>query len=50
MLAALEHIAGEGFMRKEDLGMFIVVDSVDEVMDAIKNAPNEKFDPTTKWI
>ena len=50
MLAALEHIAGEGFMRKEDLGMFIVVDSVDEVIEAIKNAPNEKFDPTTKWI
>jgi uncharacterized protein (TIGR00730 family) len=50
MLEAITHIADEGFMRKEDLGMFIFVESVDDVPEAIKNAPIEKFDPTTKWI
>lgn len=50
MLEAIKHIAGEGFMRDEDLGLFVSVDSVEDVPDAIKNAPTEKFDPTTKWI
>jgi uncharacterized protein (TIGR00730 family) len=50
MLEAIKHIAGEGFMRDDDLNMFVVVDSVDGVPNAIKNAPTEKFDPTTKWI
>lgn len=50
MLEAIKHIAGEGFMREDDLNMFVVVDSVEGVPAAIKNAPTEKFDPTTKWI
>jgi hypothetical protein len=50
MLDAVKHIAGEGFMRQEDLDLFIVVDQVEDVPSAIKNAPTEKFDPTTKWI
>jgi len=50
MLEAVQHIAGEGFMREDDLKMFVTVDSVDEVATALKNAPLEKFDPTTKWI
>ena len=50
MLDATQNIANEGFMRQEDLTMFTVVQSVDEVPEALKNAPSEKFDPTTKWI
>jgi uncharacterized protein (TIGR00730 family) len=50
MLEAVRHIASEGFMREEDLNMFVVVESVDDVPGALKNAPVEKFDPTTKWI
>ena len=50
MLASLQNIADEGFMRQEDLTMFIVVDDVSEVPEVLKNAPSEKFDPTTKWI
>lgn len=50
MLDAVKHIAGEGFMRDEDLDLFMVVDRVEDVPEAIKNAPVEKFDPTTKWI
>ena len=50
MLDATQNIANEGFMRQEDLTMFTVVQRVDEVPEALKNAPSEKFDPTTKWI
>ena len=50
LLAAVQNIADEGFMRQDDLKMFIVVDDVSEVPEALKNAPSEKFDPTTKWI
>jgi len=50
LLACIDNIASVGFMREEDKGLFVVVDSVDDVAEAIKNAPNEKFDPSTKWI
>lgn len=50
LIELLTNIAGEGFMRQEDLGLFEVVDSLDQIVDTLKNAPNEKFDPTTKWI
>jgi uncharacterized protein (TIGR00730 family) len=50
LLEAVQNIADEGFMRQEDIKMFIVVDDVGEVAQALKNAPSEKFDPTTKWI
>ena len=50
LLETVENIAKEGFMREEDLKLFITVDSVDAVPEALKSAPTEKFDPTTKWI
>ncbi|HPD82339.1 MAG: TIGR00730 family Rossman fold protein [Alphaproteobacteria bacterium] len=50
LLETINHIAGESFMRKEDKGLFVSVDRVEDVAAAIKNAPTEKFDPTTKWI
>lgn len=50
MIAAIQHIADSGFMRQEDFGMFQVVDSVEAVPAALKNAPHERFDPSTKWI
>ncbi|HPF78305.1 MAG TPA: TIGR00730 family Rossman fold protein [Alphaproteobacteria bacterium] len=50
MIEAISNIANEGFMRKDDLGLFLVVDSVEEVVGAIQNAPVEQFDPATKWI
>lgn len=45
-----QSLADAGFMRQEDMGLFTVVDSVEDVPQALKDAPNEKFDPTTKWI
>jgi uncharacterized protein (TIGR00730 family) len=50
MLDAIAHIADEKFMREEDLKMFEVVDSVDQVAGALEKAPHERFDPSTKWI
>jgi uncharacterized protein (TIGR00730 family) len=50
MIEAIRHIAAEKFMREEDLGMFQVVDTVEEVADALRRAPLERFDPSTKWI
>ena len=50
LLETVENIAKEGFMREEDLKLFITVDSVNAVPEALKSAPTEKFDPTTKWI
>ena len=43
-------LASAGFMREGDLGLYQVVDSVEDVPHALKTAPKEKFDPTTKWI
>jgi uncharacterized protein (TIGR00730 family) len=50
MLEAIRHIAHEKFMRDEDFGMFQVVDTVADVPAALSNAPQERFDPSTKWI
>ena len=50
MLAAVKYIADQGFMRQDDLNLFVEVQDVKDVPQAIKNAPSEKFDPTTKWI
>lgn len=50
LLSAIDGIADSGFMRPEDKDLFVVVNEVSEVPNAIKSAPKEKFDPTTKWI
>ena len=50
MLKLVRHIASQGFMRENDLNLFVEVKDVQQVAEAIKNAPSEKFDPTTKWI
>lgn len=50
LLQAVQGIADAGFMRQDDMKMFVEVKTVEEVPEALKNAPSEKFDPTTKWI
>jgi len=50
MLDAISHIADEKFMREEDLKMFDVVQSIDQVANTLEKAPHERFDPSTKWI
>jgi uncharacterized protein (TIGR00730 family) len=50
MVEAIKFIADQKFMRDEDLRMFQVVDTVADVAEALTNAPQERFDPSTKWI
>lgn len=50
LIKAIDNIADAGFMRPEDKGLFVVVDTVEDVPEALKTAPNAKFDPQTKWI
>lgn len=50
MIEAIRYIADEKFMRNEDMSMFQVVDTVAQVPAALNNAPQERFDPSTKWI
>lgn len=50
MVEAIKYIADQKFMRDEDLRMFQVVNTVAEVPSALLNSPQERFDPSTKWI
>ncbi|MFA5592956.1 MAG: TIGR00730 family Rossman fold protein [Micavibrio sp.] len=50
LIDGIRHIAEVGFMRLDDMGLFQVVNSVDEIIPALENAPHERFDPSTKWI
>ncbi len=50
MLEAIEYIADQKFMRAEDSNLFQVVNTVSEVPQALIGAPEERFDPSTKWI
>lgn len=50
MVEAIHHIASEKFMREEDFGMFQIVEDIADVAAALSRAPNERFDPSTKWI
>lgn len=50
MIEAIRHLAAEKFMREEDFSMFQVVESIDKVAAALKKAPHQRFDPSTKWI
>ena len=50
MVEAIQYIADQKFMRIEDFGMFRVVENVSDVAAALESAPNERFDPSTKWI
>lgn len=50
LLESIRHIADVGFMRADDMNTFMIVDTVEDVAPAIKAAPAETFDPSTKWI
>ncbi len=49
-LSMVDNIVSEGFMREDDKKTFVVVDKVEDVLDALENAPKESFDPSSKWI
>jgi len=37
-------------MRPEDRHILTVVDRVEDIIPALQTAPEETFDPTSKWI
>lgn len=49
-IAMINHIVSEGFMREDDKKTFSVVNAIDDVIDALAKAPQESFDPSSKWI
>lgn len=50
LIESINHLAEAGFMREDDMRTFSVVSSIDEALAAIRAAPAETFDPSTKWI
>lgn len=50
LLNLIENIAQVGFCQPSDLGYLIVVDRIEDLPEALKNAPQETNDPKTKWI
>lgn len=49
-LTMIDHIITQGFMRSGDSRLMTVVDSLDKVIPALYAAPQESFDPSSKWI
>ena len=49
-LTMIDHIIDQGFMREGDRKTFLKVDSVNDVIQALQSAPQESFDPSSKWI
>lgn len=49
-LGMIDHIIEQGFMREGDNKLVHVVTSLDDVIPALEMAPDERFDPSSKWI
>ncbi len=49
-ITMIDHIIEQGFMRPDDKNVISVVKTLEEILPAIENAPNETFDPSSKWI
>jgi uncharacterized protein (TIGR00730 family) len=49
-ITMIDHIIEQGFMRPDDKNVMSVVKTLEEIVPAIENAPNETFDPSSKWI
>ena len=50
MLDLLEHMIGAGFARPEHRKLFRIVDSVEEVFDALALEPEPVIEPQAKWM
>lgn len=49
-LTMIEHIIAQGFMREGDERLAIVVEKLEDILPALLQAPEEGFDPASKWI
>lgn len=50
LLALIDNIINEKFAREADRAFLSVVDTIEEIPDALKNAKSETIDPKTKWM
>ncbi len=46
----IDFIIDQGFMRTDDKKIAMVTDTIDDVLEKLKAAPKESFDPSSKWI
>ena len=49
-LQMIDMIVNEGFMREDDKRIATIVKDVNDILPAFENAPDEQFDPSSKWI
>ncbi len=50
LLNLIDHLVDEGFCRPENRNLYRVVDDVDQVFDALAQAPEPVVPPQTKWL
>lgn len=49
-LTMIDHIVSQGFMREDDKKILSVIEKLEDIFPAFDTAPNETFDPSSKWI
>ena len=49
-LSMIDNIVNQGFMRADDKKITIVTDTIHDVIEKLRSAPQESFDPSSKWI
>lgn len=50
LLRMIDHLIEEGFAREADRQALLVVDKVEDVVEALSTAPRERLSPQSKWI
>ena len=50
LLDLIDHLIEQGFCRPEHRGLYRVVDTIDEVFEALSRAPEPTVPPQTKWL
>lgn len=50
MISLIDGIVEQGFMRENDKNTFQVADNIESINKLLKAAPEESFDPASKWI
>lgn len=50
LLELMADLERHHFIRPENLELFTVVDSLDQLVDALNHTPDVRFDPNSKWL
>lgn len=49
LIGLIDAMVKEGFVREGDRAAVKVIDNVEDMLDALENAPQQHLDPQTKW-